>query len=428
MHPNSYKAIIIGCFILELALMTFCKACLGHLLSPLILFISSTGIGVTSLLLAFQKGNSQRVNYNLGGIWSWDKAFFMLLTVLMTLLIAIKFNIVFNNSPLDQYDVSNSDVIPQIMFLVDRWLNGEFPYQLIEAWGYEMQPTYLPLQWMPYAIAELFKMDYRWIAFLSMALAMGILSYKIIRTEYRNGVKAFILIVPFIAWYALVESDEFSFGYTVEQLMAAYYLLLGLALLSQNSTYISLALVLCLLSRYSVVLWVPLLFIFIYLRDHIKIWKILIILLTGFLVIYVPFLAQDPEIFNKGYAYHTNAAIGEWSRSAQPVHLFDGVGLAVYFFEFVKGSIEQKISVLQWTHLILVVGVVISLSWAYIKKRAVIHQNLFLLASLKIYLAVFYNFIQIPYWYLFIVPFVISFLCIYESFRYRGLMKQPTSI
>jgi hypothetical protein len=91
-----------------------------------------------------------------------------------------------------------------------------------------------------------------------------------------------------------------------------------------------------------------------------------------------------------------------------PDNLLQGLGFGVYFYEWFNLDIAGKLRMYKLAHLILSIGTVIGLGIYYLKCKANINYKLFLLGSLKIYLVVFYNFIQIPFHYLYLVPVFVS--------------------
>jgi hypothetical protein len=143
-------------------------------------------------------------------------------------------------------------------------------------------------------------------------------------------------------------------------------------------------------------------------------------LLASFLIYYVPFLSHDRTILRKGYSYYTTCALGEWNlwqdQGDKPYHLFRGVGFACYFYDFLDGDVENRLRVLQSVHLIISILSVFILGFLYITLKTQVDYKLYLLFSLKIYLTFFYNFIQVPYTYLFMVPVFISLVILLVIF------------
>ncbi|HET8964405.1 MAG TPA: hypothetical protein VFM99_10920, partial [Chitinophagales bacterium] len=328
-----------------------------------------------------------------------------------------------------------SDVIPQLHTLNERLLAGEFPYQEIDFYGYALYPTYLPLQWLPYSIAELFNFDYRLISFFALMIALSVFAFQLIKSQTPNAFKYIWILIPFAAYLVLMLYNEYDFQYSVESLIAAYYILLVLALMKKNIVFISAAIILCLLSRYSLVLWLPLLTLVFYFENRKQLGKGLIIVFGGVLLFYViPFLLQDISVFSNGFAYHTKAAFAVWESTdnapgLKPEKLFSGYGFAGYFYDTLPGSVESKFNTLRLTHFLFSMGSVIFMAIYYFRKKATLQSVGFLIGSLQVYLVIFYTFIQIPYSYLFIVPFfsgmITTFYLIYIliSTKERPLTK-----
>ena len=49
-----------------------------------------------------------------------------------------------------------SHTYPIIHLMVTRFINGYFPYEPIQNWGYALYPNFMPFQWMPFIIMEIF--------------------------------------------------------------------------------------------------------------------------------------------------------------------------------------------------------------------------------------------------------------------------------
>lgn len=145
---------------------------------------------------------------------------------------------------------------------------------------------------------------------------------------------------------------------------------------------------------------------------------VLIILVTYVL----PFLSHDAQIFIKGYNYYTDAAIGEWKNGDQNKfwHLGNGLGFTKWMFALGNSlPLEKKLFLYQKIHIAACILSVLVLMMIYLSKKH--PAKSFLLFSLKVYLAVFYAFIQVPYKYLFIVPVVVSSVLLLYTFSQQRL-------
>ena len=322
--------------------------------------------------------------------------------------------------PLDFHYPVDSDGIPQIGIMVERFLNGVFPYSIITEWpdlGPYLFPTYLPLTWMPFIIPDVFGFDYRWMGFAILIIGFLYFFYKVIPWNRSWGNISILLLLPYLFLYLFIKDDtQAVFQFSVETMIAGYYLILATTLFSKSNLVRGIALLLCVLSRYSVVLWVPLFFFVILLKEkktnlfQIGGWLTLGIL--GFYVI--PFLSQDPTIFKQGYDYHTQAAEISfiplpWQKIGElPALITNGFGMAIYFDQFIEGSPADKLWALKTTHLALLCFTVSCSMIIFYKIKDKIDFRIFLLGSLKVYLVIFYNFIQIPFCYLFLPMVFIS--------------------
>lgn len=318
---------------------------------------------------------------------------------------------------------SRSDIIPQITTLVQRFLNGEQPYREIQFFDYVLFPTYMPFQWLPYMLTEWAKKDYRWIPTFGMWFATLYYFLK----NYRNTPKKIwdllMPIWPMVVWLVFILHDNRMFVYTVEGLIAAYYFFVAESISRKHMLPLVIGIAICLLSRYSIVFWVPLfLFVLFISGARKKAVYVSIALLAAFIVFYwYPFLRLDSTIFLKGYAYHTQAAAQEWLHDMKvfggEVYLYNGIGFTPYAMAWFPGDLGHKLMLYKNLHLTMCIATVIGLAWFYARNREKYPLQVFLLFSFKVYLVVFYVFIQIPYKYLHFVPVMVSASLLAAAYR-----------
>lgn len=400
-------------FLSETALLTIFANKFGEYASPIVLFVVALSAGLVPLFL--QPASRTLVqpsklwhNYVHGG-----------LLLLGVLLVVGNLNNIINRHDIN---VQISDIIPQMQVLSTRFLNGEMPYKMITDWGWDMYPTYQPLQWLPFCIPNLFHFDFRWWSLVIWIMAVLIYQNKLRKESLPPLAQFGLCLLPFIAVAAFYQYQFMVLAYTVELIIAAYYLFLAFSIKSRSVWVIAGGIVLCLLSRYSVILWLPLyFFLLLFYWDKKKTLWASAIILGGFVLIYVlPFMTRDWEFFFKGYQYHSLAALGEWKHdgdNGKAIHLFQGVGFACYFYDFATGTLVEKLKLAQKAHLIASLGTVALLGlWWYRSLHKIISVRVFLLCSLKIYLVVFYSFIQIPYIYLMLVPLFVGLPLLLPSF------------
>ena len=325
--------------------------------------------------------------------------------------------------------LSSSDIIPTVQELCTRYLDGSFVYEPIEKFGYHLPVTYLPMQWMPYLIAEKGHFDYRWIALGIWLLA----SLIVLIRSYRSSSLVVQLLAPAalaLSYFYICYYNDTMIGHTIEIMVAGYYMLLICSLNSSNAIFRGLVIGICLMSRYSLLLWLPLAAAVVWWAEPRKyFWQTVISIIVFIGIIYViPFLSKDWGSFYRGYKYYDRSALGEWQHinplTNKPYHLYGGHGIAYKFYEIGDLPITERLKWLQKAHVICSLGVTALLGIWYWFHRKSIQHRIFLLGSCKIYLAVFLFFIQVPYLYLMIVGLFVSIAILFEQGRYR--VQQPS--
>lgn len=318
----------------------------------------------------------------------------------------------------------SSDIIPLIQVMCKRLLHGQFAYSLVNDFGYPLRATYLPAQWMPFTIAELLHKDYRWVTYGVWCIAGIWLCVRSIKIS-SPMLRAIIPLLVFASYYVLQSNNIGIVEITVELLISAYYMILIMGFNQNNGILQGIIISLCLLSRYSLVLWLPLYCFILFVTNNRKqLYMAVTTSLVIITVLYViPFLSKDWTIFYKGYKYYDSSAYFEWTKlndKGKPSQLFVGTGYAYYFYtRFPNLDVMSRIKLLQRTHLVCSVLVTILMGiWFWFKKEK-INYKIFMISSFKIYLAVFLFLIQVPYEYLMIVGNFVSIAIFCEQARYK---------
>ena len=311
------------------------------------------------------------------------------------------------------YPEGSSDIIPQIQTLAQRFLAGEQPYHGIQFTGYVLYPTYMPFQWLPYIPLELLHKDYRWLPAIAM---LGASFYYFISKRKMEGnilLQLLVPVWPMLVWCVSILYDNNTFIFTVEGLIAAYYLFVAESIGKKNLLPLAIGIGLCLFSRYSIVFWVPLCLSLFYIAGEKK--KAFLLAGTALLFFVVsywwPFLRHDANIFINGYNYHTQAALDEWVRDkANNGHnyLNNGLGFTSYAVSWFPGDLEHQLAIYKNVLFGICLLTVALLGFYYYRARNRYSLQTYMLFSFKIYIAVFYAFIQIPYRYLYLTPLVVS--------------------
>jgi hypothetical protein len=297
-------------------------------------------------------------------------------------------------------DISISDVIPILQTYVQRFRAGEVVYRYIYFSNYPLFPNHLPMQWLPYVVAEEIGVDYRWLG-LMLLLTLGFGAYQWVLIRQRMGWPQRLLksALPAGLLYWILYHEPSIYALTIETTIISYYCILAAGVLTRSAGWQAVALTACLTSRYSVVLWVPLYGIILWFsagRAHAL--KVALLSLLGVTLVYVwPFLSKDWTIFTHAISEYKIATVGEWTRQH---HMFKGIGFAGIMLTYGTGDIPTKIDVLQRYFLLAGGGVVLLWGLVYWRLRHRLDYRVLALISLKCYLATFYAFIQIPYSYL----------------------------
>jgi len=338
-------------------------------------------------------------------------------------LVALNFIFWVRYTHLNPVRAVESDIIPTIEILVKRQQSGIFPYNIISDWGYDLQPTYMPLTWLPFHLAEFMMIDYRYVVFAGWLLLCYLLYRKFFVISNTSYGQLFLLVVLQAIFWLFLFYGDLTFVRTVELMIATYYCFFLLSLEKKNAWLIGLSLVVCLLSRYSLAVWLPFFFLLSIKELGTKqTMKWVAIVVAGIVLLYIlPFLSTDFGIFFRGLKAYASAAAGEWRGQSwqavtdKPFQLFRGTGLAAYFYDHSQGTVEQKIDVYKNIHLVSVIAVTALLcGWFLIAgRKQQFYMPLIAAASLKIYFSFFYGFIMTPYVYLFIVPVITSLMVLY---------------
>ncbi len=423
-----FRLTVLFLFFFEIAFLTFWRGKTGVFVSPVILFVSSLALVVLPFIF-FNKYKIKAADYSntvKKSLLLYPSLLFIVLSVVVYYLYAR----IINAYPVD-YHVS--DVIPTVDILSKRFLTGNFVYDVISEFGYELPPTYMPLQWLPFVISSGLGFDHRWMAFSIWLVAVFIFFIYQVETSHNYFLLLFNTTLPYAVVLIFIQNLPEIFANTFELMLAGYYLLFGLSLLAGKTISRALALSLTLLSRYTTVLFAPVYMLILFLDKKRKqaVWITMITFGLITAIYYIPFYLQKPEILTDGFQYYGKAALGEWQpkswqpEGSSPFHLFRGVGFASWFYQFRSGPVAHRLALLRKVHLILSILAIITVFVVFIFFRKKIPIPLFLLLGLKFYLTFFYNFIQVPYIYLQLVPVFISVLIVSLSLQYSYRLTLP---
>jgi hypothetical protein len=418
---------------LEVLFATFLINTLGPYVSSVVLFSISIGIAFLFLKISQQPDTGSSQNTTVAPSPVVVKALQWVLFGIMSYLVFARLkHIWWYELTYPEVSIGSSDVIPQITALVQRFLHGEQPYYPIKFSQYDLFPTYLPFQWLPYIPLEMAHKDYRWVPTFAMWLASFYYFVRHRKTGAGAAWDVLLPVWPLIVWFAFVMHAREMFVFAVEGLIAAYYFFVAESIKLKNTILLAIAMSVCLLSRYSIVFWAPLC-VALHLiagkkKDALIICATALIMFVG--IYWLPFLSKDYSIFIEGYRYHTSAAYAEWmhdlARNDGAAYLYNGLGFTPFALKLLPGDENYVLLTYKNIHLAMCILCVAALGFVYLRNRDKYTLHNFLLFSFKIYLTVFYVFIQIPYKYLFFVPIFISVSLLGKAFVPGAVKEKQT--
>lgn len=333
-----------------------------------------------------------------------------------------------------------SDIIPGKREFIRRFLHGETVYVPVQFESYALQPTFLPFRWLPFVIAEILKFDYRWIPFAGFIVGIicWIFSNGIIgsRSSYREV--AWKVFLPFAALGAFVLNDGVNFAVAVELLILGYHFILARFLFHRSPWVVGLALVLCLLSRYSIIMWLAVpAFWLIREKRYAFLGKVILTTVAGiFLFYWLPFCRHDlGKHFLAAAQYYIDACRVCWNvdswlpPGSLPNTIGRGQGFQYWSYVFGPADVDARYRLNNNLGLLSCALTVIASCWLLYrhirtKNDPIAIQGL-LLGSLKVYMIFFIGFVLCPFGYLFIVPFFMSLPLAYSISFKSAFSNQP---
>jgi hypothetical protein len=311
-------------------------------------------------------------------------------------------------------DINNADMLPIIKVMGERFVAGHHKnvYDTIPWIWNGIQPIYLPAMWLPYVPAIAIGLDIRWITMAGLLFSFAVFLF-LYRPEIHRYLSFFTGVLAFLLfWWILADNTPGIISVSEEGVVIAYYVLLVLSLVSGNPWWIGITASLCMLSRYSLVGWIPAYTLYLLLD---KKWKdIGIFALTGALCFTLLFLLpvgwQTVNRLSHLPGNYVPFAARVWKDS--PDVFSSSPGLA-YFFG--PGRIAILHRLLVSLSFIVPSGFVL---YCYRRSKRAPVANV-ALAALKLSLVIFYCFIDVPYLYLFYTSSFVSLLIVTMLLRTR---------
>ncbi|MFN8277958.1 MAG: hypothetical protein U0T84_10760 [Chitinophagales bacterium] len=252
-----------------------------------------------------------------------------------------------------------SDVIPQLSTQYERWLHGENPYAPVQIEGmyHTPFPVYLPLHWLPIGIARWLHTDIRVFGIISLGVAIWVGALAIMKKNKTSFPLMISLVLPVLFLAPFFLSRELI--YVFETPVAIYYLVAAIALALDALPLMALGLIGALLSRYTIVFWLPLLAVIMWQVKTPKqwwlFWFFISIGICGFYVF--PFLMTNPDSLIEGLKYHSATTVVGWENNSDTVT--SGFYFAPHLRAILPGTMDHKILLSRLIQMLLMVASVI---------------------------------------------------------------------
>ena len=155
-------------------------------------------------------------------------------------------------------DPDFADMLPIMKVMNERFLRGEWKHvydPIPEIWN-GTRPIYLPAMWFPYCAGSCMKLDMRWITVTALLLSFSIVLFNIRIKRKPLFWICSIAIAAVLFWWIFSRNDVHSLiSMSEEGVVIFYFVLLSLAIISDNAFLMGFIASLCLLSRYSMIGW-----------------------------------------------------------------------------------------------------------------------------------------------------------------------------
>ena len=401
-------------FVVEILFLFYKKGEFGFVVSPILLITAGLFLAVWPYFMQRKNPNAFLVlNQEHNQLSKQHVILVFGLLAAIALLMGIWIKSLMLQYPIN---IKHSDIIPFIEEVyLKRFALAEPIYAEVDGYGYgKGHPGYMPFHWMFFVISYFLNIDHRWIPFAGFIIATAIYTYVLCCNFASFKQVILLMCLPLFVLFTIYFENGSDAMHTIEILVLAYYLILGVSLFSRHIWAQALALSMPILSRYALVFWLPVHFLNMLPKQTKRFFLLGFSLLGIVLLILLPFLIQTPDMFNNFNSAYAKAALGEWNGQDwqqpgdKPFQLFRGLGLASWYYEFYTGTLIEKIEAIkQHLFYVSVLGMLVLLI-VYRFVKDIIPSNLYSLLALKISLTLFYAFMIIPYNYLNWLPMMIS--------------------
>ncbi len=305
-----------------------------------------------------------------------------------------------------------SDVLPQLEALANRFFTGAFPYQAVKLPTHEPYPVYMPLHWAPVQISNILKIDTRWSAIILLMVAVGVAGYWLSKSHsgasWKRTLPAMLLFALPVWGYVLW--GKVDIAVSLEAIVAAWYVLLAVGLAARNHVLIAVGIIGALLSRYTLIFWLPLFAILLWLNAPKKysywIWGSAAAAVM--LLFVVPFWMQDPTILSRMMAHYSGCSEGSWLRPDEYT-FYDALSLNIHLRQWLPGTPEENLKFAHFPQIAVQLCIAALGVYFYQKKwRQHIDFYTFSLLALSIMPMLFYSFSPMLFKYYMLMPLSVS--------------------
>ncbi|HVY75531.1 MAG TPA: hypothetical protein VG890_11910 [Puia sp.] len=299
-------------------------------------------------------------------------------------------------------DTDYADMLPVIRVMNERFLSGHWKQvydPISEIWN-GTHPGYLPAMWLPYLSAVHFGFDMRWITVACLLSCFSAFLFFLRLTKRNLYGWLTIAVSALLFWWIFARNDIHGvITLSEEGPVILFHVMLCFAIASGNIYFIAVSASLCLLSRYCMIGWVlPFLLILLTRKRYKQAFLFSAIGIGCFLLFFlIPFGTIPVQQLIHLPGDYIAFASRVWHDTPEVFWL--NPGLAKFFGPHRTVQLHQA----------LVDGsFLIPLAFALLCLRKTFRFNNISLATLKLSLLVFFQFIDVPYGYLFYTASFVS--------------------
>ena len=306
----------------------------------------------------------------------------------------------------------SSDVLPQLKGQCELFFTGQFPYQPIVLPTHQPFPVYMPLHWAPIQISHALHIDIRWSGLILLLIAIGVAGYWLRKTHPNASQKHTLTAMLLFAMpvWGFVQWAKIDIALSLESVVATWYLLLAVGLASKNHILITVGIIGALLSRYTLLFWLPLFaaLLWLYAPRKYSYWIWGPVTTAVLLLFVVPFWMKDPTILSQMSNHYNMCSDATWKVPDEFTFL-DGISLNMHLRNWLPGTAEQNLPYAHYPQMGVQLLLVLFGLYYYRKKW---HQTMdiytFSLVALSIMPILFYSFSPMLFKYYMLTPLYVS--------------------